>query len=160
MDRALRSKSERLGRDHAGADFLSKEQRMRKWRDESVLDIYNFLLASVLLILPWFLVRASEAARIDLRVSAAAIICLSLAAMVAFSYWEEWANLALGLWLVASPWLLGFAHTRAMHFAIGIGAAVAFLAGIELFLRYEAAERQSMPSATPAASPANKNPAG
>jgi hypothetical protein len=33
-----------------------------------------------------------------------------------------------------------------MHFGIGIGAAVAFLAAIELFLRYEAAERQSMPS--------------
>jgi hypothetical protein len=57
---------------------------------------------------------------------------------------------------------LGFAHTRAMHFGIGIGAAVAFLAAIELFLRYEAAERQSMPpQATTSATPsASINPAG
>ncbi len=135
---------------------------MRKWHAESVLDLYNLLLATLLLMSPWFLLHASERATADLRISGAAIICLSLASIVAFSYWEEWANLALGLWLVASPWLLGFAHTRAMHFGIGIGAAVAFLAAIELFLRYEAAGRQSMPSevTTSATTSAGKNPAG
>jgi hypothetical protein len=55
-----------------------------------------------------------------------------LAAMVAFSDWEEWANLLLGIWLVASPSLLGFAHTNAMHFSTGVGAAVPFLAALEL----------------------------
>lgn len=119
---------------------------MRKWHAESVLDIYNLMLATVLLISPRFLAHASERATADLRISGVAIICLSLAAIVAFSYWEEWSNLALGLWLVASPWLLGFAHTRAMHFGIAVGAAIAFFAGIELFLRYETAERQSMPT--------------
>ncbi|HEY2572510.1 MAG TPA: SPW repeat protein, partial [Verrucomicrobiaceae bacterium] len=89
----------------------------------------------------------NRTAGIDLRLSGAAIICLSLAAILAFSIWEEWANLALGLWLVASPWILGFAHTRAMHFAIGIGAAIAFLAALELWLRYEATKREEIPPA-------------
>ena len=112
----------------------------------------------MLLLLPWFLARACETATLDLRVSAAAIICLSLASIVAFSSWAEWINLALGLWLVVSPWILGFAHTRAMHFSIGIGAAVAFLAALELWLRYEAAEPEATtPSAMTSAS---KNPAG
>jgi hypothetical protein len=53
----------------------------------------------------------------------------------------------LGLWLVVSPWLLGFAHTGAMHFSLGIGTAIAFLASLELWLRYEAAEREAMSSA-------------
>jgi hypothetical protein len=88
-------------------------------RSESVLDIYNLLLAMML--------------------SSAAIIILSLAAMIAYSTWEEWINLALGLWLVVSPYLLGFAHTPAMHFSIGIGSAIVFFAGLELWLRYEAA---------------------
>jgi hypothetical protein len=120
---------------------------MRKWHAESVLDIYNLLLALILFGAPWFFGHASRTADLDLRLSSAAIIILSLAAIIAFSAWEEWINLALGLWLVASPWLLGFAHTRAMHFSIGIGAAIAFLAALELWLRYEAAEREAISAA-------------
>jgi SPW repeat-containing protein len=119
---------------------------MRKWRPESVLDLYNLVLAMALFVSPWFLARANHAAVVDLRLSSAAIVILSLAAMFAFSTWEEWANLLLGFWLMVSPWLLGFAHTRAMHYSIGIGAAVAFLAALDLWLRYEAAEREAMRS--------------
>jgi hypothetical protein len=116
---------------------------MRKWRDESVLDLYNLLLAIVLFTAPWFFAHASRTAVVDLRLSSAAIIILSLAAIIAFSTWEEWVNLLLGLWLVVSPWLLGFAHTRAMHYSIAIGAAIAFLAALDLWLSYEAAERKT-----------------
>ena len=117
---------------------------MRKGRAESILDLYNLLLATVLFVSPWFFAHASRTAVVDLRVSAAAIVILSLAAMVAFSHWEEWANLLLGTWLVISPWLLGFAHTSAMHYAIGIGATVAFMTLLELWLHHEAAEREAL----------------
>jgi hypothetical protein len=119
---------------------------MRKWRAESVLDLYNLVLATVLFISPWVFARASETAVVDLRISAVAIAILSIAAIVAFSYWEEWANLLLGLWLVVSPWLLGFAHTSAMHFAIGIGSAIAFMTLLDLWLRFEAAEQDATQS--------------
>jgi len=112
---------------------------MRKWRKESVLDLYNLVFATALFAMPWFFARASETAVVDLRVSGAAIAILSLAAIFAFSNWKEWANLLLGIWLIASPWLLGFAHTRAMHYSIGVGAAVAYLAALELWLVYDAA---------------------
>lgn len=120
---------------------------LRRWRSESVLDLYNLLLAVILFGAPMFLAHASRAADLDLRLSAVAIIILSLAAMIAFSAWEEWVNAAVGLWLVASPWILGFAHTRAMHFSIGFGIAITFLAALDLWLRYEAAERDAMSSA-------------
>jgi hypothetical protein len=107
---------------------------------ESVLDLYNLLLGLVLFASPWFFAHASRTAGFDLWLSSAAIIVLSIAAMIAYSTWEEWINLALGLWLVVSPYLLGFAHTRAMHFAIGIGSAIVFFAGLELWLRHEAAQ--------------------
>jgi len=122
-------------------------RKMRKWREESVLDLYNLLLAAVLFGSPWFFAHASRAADLDLRLSAGAIIILSLAAMIAFSAWEEWINVALGLWLVVSPWLLGFAHTSAMHFAIGIGLSIAFLAALELWLRFDVADGQATSSA-------------
>jgi hypothetical protein len=115
------------------------------FESESVLDLYNLLLAVVLFASPWFFAHASRTAGLDLWLSSAAIIILSIAAMIAYSTWEEWINLALGLWLVASPYMLGFAHTRAMHFSIGIGSAIAFFAGLELWLRYEASHRREMP---------------
>jgi len=39
-----------------------------------------------------------------------------------------------GAWIVASPWLLGFPHTIAMHVFIGIGIVVMYLAALELWL--------------------------
>ena len=69
---------------------------MRKGRAESILDLYNLLLATVLFVSPWFFAHASRTAVVDLRLSAAGIAILSLAAIVAFSHWEEWANLLLG----------------------------------------------------------------
>ena len=74
----------------------------------------------------------------DLWATGAVIALISLAAMIAYKDWEEWANFLLGLWLIASPWLLGFAHTRAMHFSIGIGIVIAFLAVLDLWLHYDA----------------------
>ena len=52
----------------------------------------------------------------------------------------------LGLWLIVSPWVLGFAHTRAMHFSIGVGATVTFLAALELWLVYDASHPESLTS--------------
>jgi hypothetical protein len=113
-----------------------------RWRRESVLDVYNCVLALFLFVSPWLFAFASEAARIDIWASSAAIALAALATFVTFSDWEEWLNLLLGIWLVLSPWVLGFAHTRAMHFSIGIGAAVAFMSAIELWLLYDATTQE------------------
>lgn len=83
---------------------------------------------------PWLFAYANEAARIDLWASGAAIAALSAAAIIAFADWEEWLNLLLGFWLMMSPWALGFMHTRAMHVSIALGAMVAFMALLELWL--------------------------
>ena len=116
-----------------------------KWRSELVLDIYKLLLALFLFVTPWLFAYTNEEVKIDLWVSSAAIVVLSFAALIAFSYWEEWLNFLIGLWLVVSPWVLGFAHTRAMHYSIGIGAVVAFLAALEMWLVYDASsERRSV----------------
>jgi SPW repeat len=122
------------------------EVNMKLWRRESALDVYNLLLAVVLLAAPWLFALTNSTGKIDLWASGAAIAAISLAALVAFARWEEWANLLLGLWLIASPWLLGFAHTRAMHFSIGIGCLVAFMALLELWLLYEARHAERAPS--------------
>jgi SPW repeat len=111
---------------------------MSKWRRESALDVYNLILALFLFFTPWLFGYASEGAKIDLWTSGTLIAVISLVTFFAFSSWEEWLNLLIGSWLVVSPWILGFAHTRAMHYSIGIGAVVAFMAALEIWLVYDA----------------------
>ena len=121
---------------------------MKHWRRESALDLYNLFFAVVLLAAPWLFTLTNSAGKLDLWASGAAIAVISLAALFAFARWEEWVNLLLALWLIVSPWLLGFAHTRAMHFSIGIGCVVAFMALLELWLVYETTLDDRAPPST------------
>lgn len=105
-----------------------------KWRNASVLDLYNLSFGIFLFVSPWLFAYASESARVDIWVSSVLIVAISIAATVAFANWEEFCNLALGIWLMVSPWVLGFAHTRPMHLSIALGAVVAFVAALELWL--------------------------
>jgi hypothetical protein len=122
-----------------------------KWklRRESILDVYNLVLALVLFATPWFLVRAAATTDLNLWASSAAIGAISVAALLAFAWWKEWVNLLLGLWLIVSPWLLGFAHTSAMHFSIGIGVVVAFMSLLEIWLVYDKEDEARHPAPAP-----------
>lgn len=105
-----------------------------RWHRQFALDLYATAFGVFLLVSPWLFAYANKNARLDLWASGAAIAAISITAIVAFSNWEEWLNLLLGLWLIASPWVLGFAHTRAMHVCIGLGAMVTFIAALELWV--------------------------
>ena len=58
-----------------------------------------------------------------------AIIVLSIIELGAPIAWEEWLMVAGGVWLVVSPWLLGFASQTAAAWNTGaVGVAVGVLA--------------------------------
>jgi SPW repeat len=102
----------------------------------AILDIYALLLAAFCFLSPWLFAYVGRIARIDLWASGALIAAVSIAAIVAFSEWEEWLNLLLGIWLVLAPWALGFARTKAMHMCVGTGGVVAYLAALQLWLAH------------------------
>lgn len=104
---------------------------------ETAPDVYNLFLAAVLFISPWLFKLTNSEGKIDLWITSAIIVVLSLAAIIAYRDWEEWINVLMGIWLIASPWLLGFPHTRAMHLSIGFGVVIVLLALLDLFLHYE-----------------------
>jgi len=110
---------------------------MRQWRRESALDVYTLVAAAVLFAAPWLFGLTNATARLDFWMSALAIVAMSFAAMFAYANWEEWTNVVVGLWLIASPWALGFAHFRAMHFSVAIGVVVTFMALLELWLVHD-----------------------
>jgi SPW repeat len=111
-------------------------QHSPTWRRNSILDIYTLGLAAFSFVSPWLFAYAGRTARIDLWTCSAVVGALSVAAIVAFSEWEEWVTFLLGLWLAVAPWALGFAHTRAMHMCVGAGGIIAYLAALQLWLAH------------------------
>ena len=105
-------------------------------RRVSVLDMYKLVLGTFLLLAPWLFAFVYAPARVDAVVSGMLVAALSAIALYCLTDWEEWAALALGLWVLLSPWLLRFPHAAAMKVHIFIGVLVVYLAGLELWLIY------------------------
>ena len=58
-----------------------------------------------------------------------ALIAAAMGAALAPRAWEEWTEAAIGVWLMASPWVLGFSTLNAaMLVAVGTGTVVVLLA--------------------------------
>ena len=107
---------------------------MIKWRRDSILDIYNLALGGVLLISPWLLASTHGPMGKEDLAGGVIIVALALGGLLAFTEWEEWGLLVVGLWLVVSPWMFGFQSHAAMKLTVAIGILVAYLAALELWL--------------------------
>lgn len=107
-----------------------------EWRNERICDVLNLVLGAFLFFSPWIFGFASGAQTQNATISGIVIVILSVAALAAFATWEEWLNLIVGLWLVVSPWVLGFANTTAAYVAIAVGILVAVIAAVELWIMH------------------------
>lgn len=107
-------------------------------RREAALDIYKLGIGFLLFVSPWLFAFTHQTARIDSWVIGAGLMAISMMTLVAFGAWEEWLLLVLGVWLLVSPWALGFLHSPGMHVSIFVGIVVTYLAVLEIFLIYEA----------------------
>lgn len=92
-------------------------------------DPVNAALGAALLLSPWVAGYFGETgATTNAVVVGGALIAASLGAMLMPQAWEEWAEAVLGLWMVLSPWVLGFSHrTEAMFVALMVGMVVVML---------------------------------
>jgi hypothetical protein len=95
----------------------------------------------VLFFSPWLFGLAAGAQCQTASIIRIFIAALSIAALAAFAVWEEWLNLIAGLWLIVSPWLLGFQDSDAMTVDVAIGGTVAVLAAFEIWLTHGARAR-------------------
>jgi hypothetical protein len=103
-------------------------------------DRINLVLAACLFVSPWVLGFAgAQVAAWTAWVSAVVIGALAVAAMVAFTEWEEWVNLALGIWVVLAPWILSFTGvTHAVWAHVVLGLLITAAAAWELWqVRHE-----------------------
>lgn len=108
----------------------------RRWRDAA-----NLVLGIWLVLSPWILgYMAAPVASWNAYVVGVVIAVAAVAALVAFHEWEEWVNAALAVWLIISPWVLGFAVvTAAVWNQIVVGVLVGALALWSVFTERERA---------------------
>jgi hypothetical protein len=71
----------------------------------------------------------SGAAMWNLIIVGAAVVAFALFAALAFNAWQEWVNMALGIWLLISPWVLVFHASEALRWnSVIVGVLIAALA--------------------------------
>src|SRR5215813_3702477 len=81
---------------------------IKHWQDP-----VNLILGVWLLISPWVLEHQAEATSTGNAVILGVLIALAaVIALFRVKAWEEWTNVVLGVWLVVSPWILGFSDVR------------------------------------------------
>jgi hypothetical protein len=110
---------------------------MIEWTNSKLCDVVNLILGAILFVSPWVFGYATGMPLKNAFVLGIVIAAVSIAALAALAVWEEWLNLILGLWVLISPWVLGFAQGAAMKVHVIIGAIVAVLAAIELWTLYQ-----------------------
>src|ERR687888_993120 len=116
---------------------------MNEWTNAKLCDVANLILGAVLFFSPWIFGFDAGAQTQNAVICGIIIAALSIAALAAFAVWEEWLNLIVGLWVIVSPWILGFQGSTAMTVHLVIGIIVAVLAAIELWLMYQNPPRQT-----------------
>ncbi|HEY6861176.1 MAG TPA: SPW repeat protein [Pseudolabrys sp.] len=116
---------------------------MNEWSNAKLCDVANLFLGVILLASPWIFGFSGGAASTNAFVSGVFIAVISIAALAAFAVWEEWLNLIMGLWVLASPWVLGFASGTPMQIHIVIGLIVAVLAALEIWILYQRPPRRT-----------------
>jgi len=98
----------------------------KRWQD-----IINLLIGIWLFVSPWVMGYAAEhqAAAWNAYVIGLAIVVFSGLAVYMHKAWEEGLNMAFGVWMIISPWVLGFSLPRDVTAnAVIVGVLVTALA--------------------------------
>jgi hypothetical protein len=110
----------------------------------TAMNIVNAIVGAGLFLSPWlFGFDGEQAASWNAWIGGLLVAIIAVAAVTQLETWEEWVNLAIGLWLVISPWLLGFTGlTNAFWGALIAGLVVAVLAAVELWMLHQDQDRR------------------
>ncbi|MGH6893931.1 MAG: SPW repeat protein [Dongiaceae bacterium] len=104
-------------------------------QDKHAQDWINLVLALLLFVSPWVLGFSTEPNIAgNTWVSSVFVGVFAVGALSAFKEWEEWLSLIVGLWVAASPWVIGFATmTYVMWTHVVLGLLVAAVAAWDVW---------------------------
>ena len=100
-------------------------KQVRHWQDP-----VNALLGTWLILSPWAIGFADDRiVTANFVLVGVLLVAAAIGAIIVPKAWEEWLEVALGAWLIASPWVLGFAGAlMPMQNALFSGLLVVILA--------------------------------
>src|SRR5215510_14115288 len=97
-------------------------------------DCVSMVLGALIVLTSWIgNDEASQTVAINATIVGILVLALGASEVVDLRRWEESLEAACGLWLIASPFIFGYADTgtlRYWHFVLGV--AVVLLAALEL----------------------------
>ena len=125
-----------------------KELAMGKldWKIEASVDVINLALGGFLFLSPWIFGFTSDLGWHTSWMAGTAIVIIAifsigdlLGSVSIFFETEEWLNLAIGLWVAACHWILGFHDDMmAMQVHTAVGLVIAAIAVVELWVMHRA----------------------
>ena len=87
-------------------------------------DVVNIVLAVLLFVSPWVLTYTGDAAAAwNAWIASVLVVIVAAIALGTHEGWAEWINIALGIWVLIAPWILGFGTVRdaaTTHVVLGI----------------------------------------
>lgn len=97
-------------------------QKRGRWQDWMTLLLGIWLFSSPFLLASYFPYTSVD--DWNSYMAGAALIVVSAVALKRPERWEEWFNIVIGVWLIVSPFLLGFASIQRVpalnHILIGL----------------------------------------
>ena len=100
-------------------------RKIKHWQDA-----VNGVIGFALVLSPMALSYTDDSvATTNAVVIGLALVAAALGAMLTPKAWEEWTEAILGMWMVLSPWALGFGtHMVALYVAVASGLLIVLLA--------------------------------
>jgi hypothetical protein len=110
-------------------------------KNSSLKGFLRAMIALWILVSPWVLVHLSMAPPSQPQISAGALwnflivgvvmMVISIAQLMASTVWEGRVNAAMGIWLIVSPWVLGFGSDLVLTWnAVVVGILAVFVSGL------------------------------
>ncbi|WKA31787.1 SPW repeat protein [Bradyrhizobium roseum] len=126
----------------SGIGFFSKHRTWEDW--------CGMLLGVLIVVSPWFPfsnhdVMDAERSTMILNTFVVGMLVFGLGQLeyVALQRWEEVGEIVLGLWLIASPLILGYSGDEALRmWHMTLGAIVAALGALQLWQDWRLSEQE------------------
>jgi peptidoglycan/LPS O-acetylase OafA/YrhL len=126
----------------SGFGFIRKHRTWEDW--------FGMLLGVLIVVSPWFPfsnhdVMDAERGIMILNTFVVGMLVFGLGQLeyVALQRWEEVGEIAFGLWLIASPMILGYSGDEALRaWHITLGAIVALLGALQLWQDWRLSEQE------------------